>query len=542
MTHWNFADCWEAIAVAQPEKPAQIHGTKIQSWGQFNSEAHAVAAEIAAAGLGPQAKVGVCLYNGPEYLVSYFAAFKAALVPFNINYRYGVDELAYLLRDADAEAVIFHASFAPIMEILRSRLPGIVCWIAVEDSGSSSPTWSKSYADIVSAAQNPVAARIHNRSPGDLMLLYTGGTTGMPKGVMWRQSDLFNAIGAGGNGALDIPPAESFTDLIARISSGAFFTQILVVACPLMHGTGQFSAFVALNAGGVVVTLTARKFEATSLWDDVERLAATSIVIVGQAFATPMLEDLEAGRPRNLSSVRNLTSSGAMWSQESKRRMLEFMPDAVIFDGLGSSEAVGVGASASKSGEVTSTSAFHLGPNCAVFTEDDKRVEPGTGERGMLAVTGFIPVGYYNDPEKTASTFREIEGKRWSIPGDWAEVSADGTLKLLGRGSVCINTGGEKVYPEEVEEAVKTHGSVRDAIVVGIPDARFGERICAIVELEVGRSVGLSELADHVRGQLAGYKVPREILFLPTIGRAPNGKADYKALSQQARSAFATSD
>jgi fatty-acyl-CoA synthase len=252
-----------------------------------------------------------------------------------------------------------------------------------------------------------------------------------------------------------------------------------------------------------------------------------------------MLAALEANPGRwDLSTVRSMSSSGSMWSQENKRGLLSYAKNAMIFDSFGSSEAVGLGMSASAPGAEVPTAAFVLGPNCAVFSEDGRRIEPGSGERGLVAVTGFLPVGYYKDAEKTAKTFKTMEGVRWSVPGDWAEVNADGSLKLLGRGSVCINTGGEKVFPEEVEEALKTHVQVRDAVVVGLPDARFGERICAVVETEGDASPTLAELSEHVRTTLAGYKAPRDLVLVDSIGRAPNGKVDYKAVKDRAIAAL----
>jgi fatty-acyl-CoA synthase len=366
-------------------------------------------------------------------------------------------------------------------------------------------------------------------------LLYTGGTTGMPKGVMWRQDDLFNVIGAGGNALLGIAPASSIEELVGRIQTPDHIRPTSLIACPLMHGTGQFSTLICFNQGGTAAFLPSRRFNAMELWDEADRLQATAIVIVGLAFSTPMLEALEANPGRwDLSSVRSMSSSGSMWSQENKRGLLSFAKNAMIFDSFGSSEAVGLGVSASAPGAEVATAAFVLGPNCAVFSEDGRRIEPGSGERGMVAVTGFLPMGYYKDAEKSAKTFRTLEGQRWSVPGDWAEVNADGTLKLLGRGSVCINTGGEKVFPEEVEEALKTHAEVRDAVVVGLPDPRFGERICAVVEAEGAAEPTLAELSEHVRATLAGYKAPRDLVLVDTIGRAPNGKVDYKAIKERA--------
>jgi fatty-acyl-CoA synthase len=357
----------------------------------------------------------------------------------------------------------------------------------------------------------------------------------MPKGVMWRQDDLFNVIGAAGNAALGVPPAASIQDVVERVGAPDHQHPLSLVACPQMHGTGQFSSFITFNQGGAVATLPSRKFDPIELWNEAERLKASGIVLVGLAFSTPMLEALEANPGRwDLTSVKAMSSSGSMWSQENKRGLLSHVKNAMIMDSFGSSEAVGMGVSASAPGAEVQTAAFMLGPNCAVFSEDGRRIQPGSGERGLVAVSGFLPMGYYKDPEKSEKTFKTIEGQRWSVPGDWAEVNPDGTLKLLGRGSVCINTGGEKVFPEEVEEALKTHPHVRDAVVVGVPDARFGERICAVVEPDGGREPSLTELSAHVRDHLAGYKAPRELVVVDSIGRAPNGKVDYKAVKARA--------
>jgi fatty-acyl-CoA synthase len=283
--------------------------------------------------------------------------------------------------------------------------------------------------------------------------------------------------------------------------------------------------------GGAIVSLPSRHLDASELWDEVVERRVTAIVIVGQAFAGPMLDELDAHPgQRDLSSVQVITSSGVMWNEENKAGLLRHMPQAILFDSYGSSEGVGLGGSVSVGGAAAPTAKFMLGPSCAVFTDDGRRVEPGSGEQGMVAISGYIPLGYYKDATKTAQTFRTFEDRRWSVPGDWAEVTEDGTLHLLGRGSVCINTGGEKVFPEEVEEVLKTHASVRDAVAVGVQDARFGEAICAVVEAEEGLTLDLGTLADHVRTTLAPYKAPRHLVVVDSIGRAPNGKVDYKRL------------
>ena len=537
---WTFADVWEAIAAAQPERAALIQDQRVVTWAQLDARADALAAHMLAAGLQRQAKVAAFLYNGPEYIETYFAAFKAGLAPVNTNYRYGPEELIYLFDNADAEAVVFHAGFSEIVERIRSRLPKVKAWISVAEPGFTTPAWAEDYETLVArpAATRPVKAP-WGRSGEDLLLLYTGGTTGMPKGVMWRQDDLFQVLGAGGNAALAIPPATSIEELVARHAEPDHIRPTSLIACPLMHGTGQFSAFIALVHGGTVATLPSRKFSAIELWNEAERLRASGIVIVGLAFSTPMLEALEANPGHwNLSEVKSMSSSGSMWSQENKRGLLRHVTNAVINDSFGSSEAVGLGASSSAPGAEIQTAAFMLGPNTAVFSEDGRRIEPGSGERGLVAVTGFLPLGYYKDEEKSAKTFKTMEGVRWSVPGDWAEVNLDGSLTLLGRGSVCINTGGEKVFPEEVEEALKRHASVRDAVVVGVADERFGERICAVVEAEGGLEPTLAELSQHVRDQLAAYKAPRELVLVDSIGRAPNGKVDYKAVKARALEAL----
>ena len=534
MTGWAYADIWEEIAAAVPGRPALIQGDRVVRWGEFDARANAIAAFLLKAGLGRQSKMAAFLYNAPEYLESYYAAFKAGLVPVNTNYRYGDQELTYLFDNADAEAVVFHASFAPLVDRIRGRLPQVKAWLAVPQPGHPAPDWASDY-ERIAAVGAPRTIAPWGRSGDDLLFMYTGGTTGMPKGVMWRQEDLFKVLGGGGNLIEALPPletpAEAGRRALAAERGEMQGPRLMMAAAPLMHATAQFTALSVLTGGGAVAVLPSQRFNAAELWSEVERLGVTSISIVGQAFAAPMLDALEAEPGRwNLSSLRRIGSSGTVWSHENKQGLLGHLPaDCVLFDSLGSSEAVGVGGSQSSAGAAAETARFVVGPNTAAFTEDGRRIEPGSGERGLLALAGFLPTGYYKDPEKSARTFREFEGRRWSVPGDFATVEADGTLKLLGRGSQVINTGGEKVFPEEVEEALKRHAAVRDAVVVGVPDARFGERICAIVDLRPGAPApSLAELAAHVRQHLADYKAPRELVLAPAA-RSPNGKVDYKA-------------
>jgi acyl-CoA synthetase (AMP-forming)/AMP-acid ligase II len=537
LTEWNYADIWEAVADAVADRSAQIHGERALTWADFDRRADALAQRLLDAGLDRQAKVAAYLYNAPEYLETYFAAFKAGLAPVNTNYRYVADELIYLFDNADAEAVVFHASFAPTVEAIRAKLPGVKLWIAVAEPGHPTPSFAEDYETIVAQRTGRVRPP-WGRSGDDLLILYTGGTTGMPKGVMWRQDDLFQVLGAGGNALLGVPPLESLIEAGERAKASE--RAVTIAAAPLMHGTSQFTALGTLTTGGAVACLPSQRFDASEFWCEVERLQATSAAIVGLAFAAPLLDVLDAAPGRwDLSSMKRLGSSGTVWSMENKLGLLRHLPDCAIFDSLGSSEAVGLGASSSQAGATAETAKFMVGPNSAVFTEDGRRVEPGSGERGQVAVSGFIPVGYYKDEAKSARTFKMFEGRRWSIPGDFATVEADGSLKLLGRGSQVINTGGEKVFPEEVEEAIKRFPGVRDAAVVGVPDPRFGERICAVVDMTGEDRPALAAISSHVREHLAAYKAPRDLVLAPIV-RAPNGKLDYKAIRELALKRLAT--
>jgi acyl-CoA synthetase (AMP-forming)/AMP-acid ligase II len=540
---WNYADIWESIAGAIPDYPALIKGERQVSWADFDRRANALARRLLDLGLQRQSKVAAYLYNGPEYLETYYAAFKAGFAPVNTNYRYVADELVYLFDNADAEAVVFGASFAETVESIRGRLPKVKAWIALAEPGHPVPPFALDYDAIVAAREGRVVAP-WGRSGDDLLILYTGGTTGMPKGVMWRLDDLFNVLGGGGNVLLNIPPLPSPDEAAGRILAATkdpaspLYPSTTIAAAPMMHGTAQFSSIIMLTVGGSVASLPSNRFDPIELWSEAARLKASGVVIVGMAFAQPMLEALDANPGRwDLASVRRISSSGTVWSMENKQGLIRHIPGVAILDSLGSSEAVGLGISSSGALETAATAKFMVTPNSACFTEEGRRVEPGSGERGLLAVSGFLPVGYYKDPEKTERTFRVFEGRRWSVPGDWATVEADGSLRLLGRGSQVVNTGGEKVFPEEVEEAIKRYPGVRDAAVVGVPDPRFGERICAVVDVGDLPAPSLAEISAHVRQHLAAYKAPRELVIAP-IARAANGKLDYKGVRAQALKAL----
>jgi 3-oxocholest-4-en-26-oate---CoA ligase len=524
MTNWNFADAWDAVADALPDAPAQMHADRVDTWRDFDRRANAFARELRDAGLRRNSKVAILAYNGPEWLEALYACFKVSMVPVNINYRYGPDEVSYICDNADAEVVVFHASFTPLLEKIRDRLPLVKRWYVVSD-GEGEPDWARNYEDVVSTGADRPDAQ---RSGDDVHMLYTGGTTGMPKGVVYRQDDLFMALGGGGNAVLGIPPAKDLDEYRSRLTEPGVRS---LPACPIMHGTGQWSSFQALNAGGCIVTMTSRRFDPAELWGTVTDKQVNVVVIVGDAFAKPMLDELDRNPDAyDLSSLVLIGSSGVMWSHEVKQGLLRHKPSVVLFDSLGSTEAVGMAGSAATGENNPETAQFQIGERVKVFTEDGRAVEPGSGEIGLLAVGGFIPLEYYKDPEKSARTFRTIDGVRYSLPGDWATVEADGKIRLLGRGSVCINSGGEKIFPEEVEEILKQHDGVRDAVCVGVPDDRFGEAVTAVVEPQRDATIDQDELLAHVRSRLAAYKSPRHVVVVETIGRSPAGKVDYAGL------------
>jgi fatty-acyl-CoA synthase len=528
MPGWSFADVWECVAEQLPDAPAQIQGDRRVSWREFDRRANGVAQHLLDAGVAEQDKVAQYLYNCPEYMESVFAAFKAGLAPINTNYRYLDDELLYLWDNGDVVCVVFHGTFAERIEGIRDRLPRITTWLWVDDGAGPCPEWATPYEDAAAkGGAEPVKAS-WGRDGDHLLLLYTGGTTGMPKGVMWRQDDLFrNLVGTFVAGVREVD--EPDLDLIRGATTVDGPKNI--PACPLMHGTGLFTQLITLSGGGGTVSLESRNLDIDELLSTVGKEGVATMAIVGDAFAKPMLRALDASPGKHdLSSLFMISSSGVMFSEESKQGLLRHHPGMMIVDAFSSSEAVGMGQSVSTGGAATATAKFTVGEHTKVITDDGREVQPGSGDTGRVAVGGYQPIGYYKDPEKSAATFITFEGKRYSVPGDYATVEADGSLTLLGRGSVCINTGGEKVYPEEVEEVLKTFEHVADAVAVGVPDEKFGEAITAVVELFPGADLDEGAIINHVKGKLAAYKAPKRVLSIDTIGRAVNGKVDYKRL------------
>lgn len=523
----NLASAWEAIADEVGDSTAVSVAGRHYSWTDFDDRAARLAGTMLEHGLGPDSKVALYLYNGNEYPEAQYAAFKVRGIPANVNYRYTGDELAYILENSDAEAIFFDHTLADRLEAVRDRCP--MLRLAVQVGGGEVPDWALGYEEAVSADPMP---RI-DRSGSDLWFLYTGGTTGMPKAVMWDHTNLFGSMEATFRPfRLPVPstPAEAAATARSVADAGKEIRQLC--AAPLMHGTSGIPGLATLSHGGMLSTLSSRAFDADELWRIVELDRITMVTMVGDAFGRPMVESLDRasaeGRMPDLSSLRLLLSSGVMFSAATKEAMLDHH-GCTIVDSLGSSEGTGMASQVmSRRRRDTATARFRLGEHTRVLTDEGIDVQPGSGERGQIALGWPLPLGYFKDPAKTEEAFPMVAGRRWSIPGDWATVEADGTVTLLGRGSACINTGGEKVFPEEVEEALKELDAVVDCNVVGLDDDRWGQAVTAVVELTAPGAADADELRAGVRERLAGYKVPKRVVLVDRVERSPNGKTDYR--------------
>ena len=537
----HFATVWESLADVVGDATAIVHGDTRRTWTEYDNRSARVAAAYVDAGLVPDSKVGLFLYNSNEYLEAQYAAFKMRGVPVNVNYRYLDEELWYLLDNSDSEALVFHSSLGDRVARIIGRLPKIKLLVEVDDGGTGQVEGARRYDDIV-AGYDPMP-RI-TRDESDIYMLYTGGTTGMPKGVMYAMGGMTGGFITSGFplvGAAPIADAALVASAVTGIVAAG--NQIISIpSCPLMHGTGLWlGAFIPHLMGGSVITLPSRSLDSDELLNTVQNEKATSVVIVGDSFAKPIVRALDAaiaaGKPYDTTTLKMVVSSGVMWTSEVKAQMLDLIPQAVLLDAMGSSEG-SMGMQISMRGMPIETAKFSQSPTTKVFTDDDREVVAGSGEAGMVAAGGNVPLGYFKDPEKSARTFRTIGGVRYSFPGDMATVNADGSLALLGRGSQVINTAGEKVFPEEVEEAVKRSEGVLDCLVVGVDDEKFGQSVTAVASLAEGATIDEATIIASVKGQLAGYKAPKRVIFVSAVPRAPNGKADYKAAKQQALEAL----
>ncbi len=513
---YNLADLFELVVDAVPDREALVAGEVRLSFHELDERANRLAHVLAEAGIGPGDSVAIYAMNRAEWVEAWWAIFKIRAVPININYRYVGEELRYILDNSDSKAIIYEADFAPLLNELAPDLPKVGFTLEM----------GVPYEEALAAASPE--RDFGPRSADDIYMLYTGGTTGMPKGVMWRQEDIFFA-GMGANGFGGSAPVEHPTDVAKRsVANGGMFRNLVLP--PLMHGAAQWGSCNAITgalAGGTMVLQTERGFDPHSAWALAEREKVTGVAVVGDAMARPLVEALSDGtRSYDLSSLFSFGSGGAVLSPAIKTTIKELFPNIVISDSYGASETGAGGTPAESTGN---SSRFKLNPEVTILDESLAPVVPGSGVIGRLARRGHIPLGYYKDEAKTAATFvTAADGLRYVIPGDFATVEDDGTITLLGRGSQCINTGGEKVYPEEVEVVLKEHPEVYDALVVGIPDERFGERIAAVVEARPGTTPTLESLQAMCRTRLAGYKMPRQLVLVAQMPRSPAGKADYR--------------
>jgi 3-oxocholest-4-en-26-oate---CoA ligase len=536
---FHFATFWEAVADAVPERKALVSDWVARTWREYDERAARLASVLAAHGVGRDAKVALYMHNCNEYLEAQFAVFKLRACPVNVNYRYKAEELIYLLDNADVEAVVFQSTYAGRIAEIRPRLPRLKLVIEVDDCTGTLLDGALDYERCIARAEpHP---RIE-RGQDDLYMLYTGGTTGLPKGVMYPNGSFCQALTGFGAAGREIAPPQTIAEVPAFLERVGT-PPVTLPACPLMHGTGMWLGGMMPHCiGGTVVTIPSLGLEPERIWRLVEHHRVTDLVIVGDAFARPLLVALDAAAARNetydLAPLQRIVSSGVMWSAETKQGLLRHH-DVALIDVIGSSEG-GMGSSITTRALKPETARFQLNAGVKVIAEDGRMVQPGSGEIGRIATPGLVPLGYYKDPEKSAQTFREIDGVRYSFPGDYATVDADGSIRLLGRGSACINTGGEKVFPEEVEEAVKRHPAIEDCLVVGVPDPRFGERVVAIASARSGADCDKAHVLEFVRNVLSGYKAPKDMLIVEQVQRAPNGKADYTWAKSQALQAFAT--
>ena len=525
----HHASIIETVADVMGDADAIVQGERRVTWRQLDERASRVAGVLAEAGVEPGDKVALYLYNDPAYIEAWYGSLKQRAIPVNVNYRYLDDELAYLIDNSDAVVVVHHASLAGRIDAVRDRLPAVRRWLQVDDDGAGS-TRSTSYEAALAAATP--APRIP-RDGDDLNITYTGGTTGSPKGVMSRLSGGVVSATAGISAVLGLEPhdpLDTATHAATLLADGR--QPVSVVPCPLMHGTGMgIGVIPSLLYGGRIVLTSPRHFDPVEVWAAIRAEQAGMLTVVGDVMARPLADALDDGRvaPDGL-PLGVIASAGAMFSAEVKDRLCAAIPGLVVLDIMASTE-VGMGQSIHAAGARADTGSFVPNPNVVVIDDQHRPVEPGSGVAGMVAVRGAVPVGYYKDPDKTARTFPVIDGEPHALTGDYALVHLDGSITLLGRGSQVINTGGEKVFAEEVEEAVKRHPAVVDCLVAAVPDERFGSLVGAVVA--TSEPVTADELRSFVRASLAGYKVPRAVVFVDRVPRAPNGKADYATARSQ---------
>jgi acyl-CoA synthetase (AMP-forming)/AMP-acid ligase II len=528
LSGFNLADLFERVADAVPDREVIVSPARRLSFTQLDERANRLANALTDLGVERGEHIGLQLLNGSEYIEGMLAAFKIGAVPVNVNFRYVEGELRHLYDDADLVAVIHHQQFSPRVAAVFPKAETVRNLIVVAENSAADVAPDSLDYETALAEAKPERPDGSERTGDDRYIAYTGGTTGLPKGVVWRQEDIFFAAMGGG----DVFQSGNFIatpeEIVERIpeTGGTILT-----TPPLMHVSAQWGVFHSLFAGGRIVFPPHGPFDADGIWNLVATESVNILTIVGDAMARPLADAYEAaakgGTPYDASSLFVVGSGGARLSTHAKAKLTDLLPSLMVVDGFGSSETGIVGSKMHVSGDTTTEPKFTVNAQTQVLDETGRPVEPGSGQVGRLARKGFVPLGYYKDEAKTRATFLQVDGERWVLPGDNATVDADGTVVLLGRGSTSINTGGEKVYPEEVEAALMTNQAVADVIVVGVPDERWGEQVVAVVAGARGETPTLEALQQHARDSLAGYKLPRALVLVDKVERTPAGKPDY---------------
>jgi fatty-acyl-CoA synthase len=548
---FNLAQVHEAIAAAVPERECIVWRDRRLTYAEVTDRTRGVANHLLDAGLAVtderdelsghesgQAHLACYLHNGNEYIEAMLGAYKARVAPFNVNYRYVADELRYLLTDSGAQAIVFHSTFADRVAEVLPHLPALRVLLQVDDSSGAPLVPGAVWYEEALAAARPDRPSVE-WSPDDLYILYTGGTTGMPKGVLWRQADIF----VGAMGGRDLRSGEEWGSLEAIVDAARGGGSRVLPTPPFMHGAGHWLAFNTMNGGNtVVIQDDTVALDPADVWSTVGREQVNILLIVGDAFGRPLVDELERaaadGKPHDLSSLLMIISGGAPLNSTLKDRFLAQLPTVMVMDAVGASETGSQMSHVSAAGRAASTGTFTPGPGAAIVSEDlSTALEAGHAEVGWLAQKGRVPLGYLGDADKTARTFPVIDGTRYSVPGDRARLTAEGVIELYGRDSVTINSGGEKIFAEEVEQALAHHPDVYDVVVAGRPSERWGQEVVAVVQLRDGvtpdEQALLAEAATHV----ARYKLPKSFRFVPEIVRSPAGKADYRWAKEQAANA-----
>ena len=524
----NFADLFEHAVDACGERAAVACGDRLVTYRELEERANRLAHHLAGLGVGPGDHVGLYARNSLEAIETLIASCKLRAAAVNINYRYVENELQYMFADADLAALVYDRRLAPVVAAAAPAAPGLRGLVEIDDG--SPPATAKTAApatgyDAALAAAEP-DRDFPARSGDDVYIIYTGGTTGYPKGVLWRHEDIWRTLAGGIDFVTGEPLPDEWAQSRKGLDNGEF---VKLCAAPLIHGNAQVAALAGLFTGETVVLLPA--FDAHQIWRAIERHHVNVLVIIGDSMARPLVEAYLAG-DYDASSLVAVSSSAALFSPAVKDACAKALPDVVITEAIGSTETGFAGISFVNAGDPHRGGPTVMAGPDVVVLDDNKPAAPG--QVGRLARGGHVPLGYYQDPERTAAMFAEVDGKRYAVPGDMARVEDDGTVTLLGRGNTCVNTGGEKVFPEEVEAALKSHPDVFDALVIGVPDELLGQRVAALVQPRPGAAPDLAALAEHVRGQLAGYKVPRSIWLTEAIRRTVSGKADYAWARQHA--------